>query len=320
MLRMIVRRVAVSVLMLAAISILIFVVLRLLPGDPIITRLGASASASPEALARLRAQAGLDDPIIVQYWHWISGAVHGDFGQSYFNTFSVGELISQRLPETIELTILSVVLAVVIAVPSALVAVRRPGGVVDRIVTTGASAGMAFPQFIVGITLIVIFAVKLRAFPSRGYVPISQSLVYNLHDMLLPSLTLAVAAAPLLIRHLRASLLEVLDMPYIRTATGKGVSQRRVLTVHALGNATVPTLTMLGMIVGYTLGGAVIVEYIFGLPGLGSLAVNSVMNRDYAVLQSAVLLISGMFIVTNLVVDILIGVVDPRLRIGARNG
>ncbi len=320
MVRMILRRLAVSIIMLAAVSVLIFVVLRILPGDPVITRLGATPGISAEAVAQLRKEAGLDDPVLVQYARWVGGVVHGDFGNSYFNQYSVTELIGQRLPATIELMVLSMVLAVVLAVPAALLAVRRPGGVVDRVLTTLATGGMALPHFILGLLLIVVFAVQLRWLPSRGYTPITESLGDNLKDLLLPALTLAVTAAPLLLRFLRASLLEVLSMSYVRTARGKGASRTRVLLDHALRNALIPALTMLGMIVGYTLGGVVIIEYVFGLPGLGSLAVDAVTKRDYAVLQSCVLLISAMFIFTTLVVDIVTGVLDPRLRIGGRRG
>ncbi len=296
MVRMIGRRLAVSIGMLVAVSALIFVILRLLPGDPVITRLGATPGVSAATIALLRKQAGLDDPIAVQYFHWIGGMVHGDFGRSYFNQFSVTELIGQRLPATLELTLVSMVLAVVMAVPTALLAVRRPVG------------------------LIVIFAVRLKWLPSRGYTPISESLGGNVKTILLPALTLAITAAPLLLRFLRASLLEVLNASYIRTARGKGAPGGRVLINHALRNAMIPALTMLGMIVGYTLGGVVIIEYVFGLPGLGALAVDAVTKRDYAVLQSCVLLISAMFILTTLAVDVLIGVLDPRLRAGARDG
>lgn len=318
--RLIVRRGAVSLAMLVATSGLIFVVLRLLPGDPIITRLGATTGVSQETLRELRAQAGLDKPILLQYFQWMGGVLHGDFGNSYFNQFSVTHLIGQRLPATLELTLIALVFTILLAFPTALIAARRPGSYVDRVISTGASIGMAAPQFLVGVALIVIFAVRLKVLPSRGYTPLSESVSRNLKEMVLPSLTLAIAATPLLMRFLRASLLEVLETPYIRTAVGKGLSSGRVLRSHALRNALTPGLTMLGMIVGYTLGGVVIIEFIFGVPGLGSLAVDAVMNRDYAVLQSVVLLISAMFIFTTLVVDILVGVVDPRLRTGVRNG
>lgn len=320
MVRMIVRRLAVSIAMLTAVSALIFAVLRLLPGDPVITRLGATPGISSETIAELRKSAGLDAPIATQYVKWIGGVVTGDFGTSYFNQYSVTELMAQRLPTTLELTLLSMLLAVLLATPAAVIAVRRPGGVIDRVVTTFASVGMALPNFVVGVVLIVVFAVKLKMLPSRGYVALSESLGGNLRTMILPAVTLAVAAAPLLVRFLRASLLESLAAPYIRTARGKGASRVRVLLAHALRNALIPAITMLGLIVGYTLGGAVIIEYIFGLPGIGSLAVDAVSKRDYAVLQSCVLLISAMFIFTTLVVDIVTGVLDPRLKAGADRG
>ncbi|WP_029138179.1 ABC transporter permease [Nakamurella lactea] len=320
MLRMILRRLAVGIAMLVAVSALIFIVLRLLPGDPVMTRLGATPGISAETLAQLRADAGLDDPILTQYFSWVGGLVRGDFGNSYFNQYSVTELIGQRLPATLELTVISMVLSVLIAVPAALLVVRRPGGIVDRLVTTVSTVGMALPSFIMGVLLITVFAVRLKWLPSRGFTPLSESIGENLRSMILPSLTLAFAAAPLLLRFLRASLLEVLSAPYIRTARGKGAPAGRVLVSHALRNALIPALTMLGLIVGYTLGGVVIIEYVFGLPGLGSLAVDAVTKRDYAVLQSCVLLISAMFIVTNLVVDIVTGILDPRLRLGKGRG
>lgn len=315
---MIVRRLAVSIVMLTAVSALIFIVLRLLPGDPVITRLGATSGISPEVIAELRKNAGLDDPIVEQYFRWVAGAVTGDLGNSYFNQYSVTELIAQRFPTTMELTVVAMVLAVILAVPAALAAVRRPGGTVDRLVTTLASAGMAVPNFIVGVLLIVVFAVELKWLPSRGFVPLGESLWGNMRSLILPSVTLAVTAAPLLIRFLRSSLLEALSAPYIRTARGKGASAGRVLMVHAFRNALIPAVTMLGLIVGYTLGGAVIIEYIFGLPGLGSLAVDAVVKRDYAVLQSCVLLISALFILTTFLVDVVTGVLDPRMRVGGR--
>lgn len=311
------RRLAISVVMLIAVSALIFVVLRLLPGDPVVTRLGATPGISEQTISELRRDAGLDDPILTQYGRWLGGVVQGDFGNSYFNQFSVTTLIGQRLPATLELTFFAILLTIVLAVPAAMISVRRPGGFVDKAMTGLATAGMAAPQFLVGVLLIVIFGVKLKWLPTRGFTPITEDLGLNLKQMILPSLTLAIAAAPLLMRFLRTSLLEALDSSYIRTATGKGVDRRSVLWTHALPNAVIPALTMLGMIVGYTLGGVVIIEYVFGLPGLGSMAVDAVAKRDYAILQSVVLLISAMFILTTLLVDIAVSLVDPRLRRGA---
>lgn len=306
--------------MLVATSLLVFIVLRLLPGDPIITRLGATPGVDAEAIARLRSEAGLDLPVWQQYMNWIGGLFRGDFGQSYFNQFSVTELIAMRMPATLELTVLSILLACLIAVPAAVIAALRPLGRIDRLITAVSTAGMALPQFLIGIALIGVFSVTLRWLPARGYVPFEQDPGENLLRMILPALTLAIASAPLLIRFLRSSMIEALSSPYIRTARGKGVSRWGVVIRHGLRNALIPSLTMLGLVVGYTLGGVVIIEYVFGIPGLGSLAIDAVFKRDYAVLQSVVLLISGMFIVTTLVVDLLYGVLDPRLRIGAKRG
>ena len=320
MLGFVIRRAATSILLLVAASVLVFVILRLLPGDPIITRLGATAGANPEALDQLRREAGLEDPILQQYLDWIGGVVTGDFGQSYFSQFSVTELIGRRIGATLELTAVAIVFSLLIAVPAAVLCSLHRGGWFDRLVTTGSTVGMALPQFLLGILLILVFAVELRWLPARGYVPFVDDPAENVRRMVLPAVTLAIAAAPLILRYLRASMIEVLDSSYIRTAEGKGVPRRRVVVAHALRNALIPGLTMLGMIVGYTLGGVVIVENVFGIPGLGSLAVESVFKRDYAVLQSVVLLISALFILTTLVVDLLYGVLDPRLRDGGARG
>lgn len=320
MTRFVLRRVAISIAMLIATSLLIFIVLRLLPGDPVITRLGSTPGVDAETIERLRREAGLDLAIWQQYLNWFGGLLRGDFGQSFFNQFSVNELIAQRLPATLEVTALSMILAVLIAVPAAVAASLRPLGRVDRILTAISTAGMALPQFLVGIVLIVVFSVTLQVLPARGYIPFEQDPLGNLERMVLPAFTLALASAPLLMRFLRASMIEALAAPYIRTAIGKGASRWKVVVGHGLRNALIPGLTMLGLIVGYTLGGVVIIEYVYGIPGLGSLAIDAVFKRDYAVLQSVVLLISAMFILTTLVVDLLYGVLDPRLRIGATRG
>jgi peptide/nickel transport system permease protein len=320
MLRFLVRRLVISLVMLIGVSIFIFIVLRLLPGDPIVSTIGAAPGVTAATIAALRRKAGLDEPLIVQYGHWVGGVFRGNFGESYFNQYSVTTLIGQRLPTTLELVVLSIGLTVLCAVPLGLLAARRPRGPIDRIVTGIASIGMSLPQYIVALILITVVAVKLHWLPARGFVPLSQSVGTNLKDMILPSVTLAIVASPALLRYLRSSLLEVMNSHYIRTARGKGVSERSVLLRHALRNALVPSLTILGVITGVTLGGAVIIEYMFGLPGLGSLAIDAANTRDYAILQSVTLLVAAMFILTTLAVDVAIALLDPRLRVGRRHG
>jgi peptide/nickel transport system permease protein len=214
----------------------------------------------------------------------------------------------------LELTIISVALSVIIAMPAAIASARRPGGRLDGIITAASSAGMAFPPFVAGIVLIIVFSVQLHLLPARGYVPFLTNPVENLRDMILPAISLAVGAAPLVLRYLRNELVTSLDSNYTRTAAGKGASEARVLLRHALPNATLPSLTMIGLITGYTLGGSVIVEYAFGFSGLGALSIQSAFNRDYAILQSVVLLISTLFILVSLAVDLISWRLDPRTR------
>ncbi len=310
----IVKRVSISLVMIAGSSILIFAVLRALPGDPVIARLGAARGTDQATIDRLRAEAGLDRPVVSQYLSWVAGIAHGDFGRSYVSQRTVSSLIAARLGPTLELTFLAMTLAVAAAVPAAIAAAARPGGWVDRCVTAAASVGMAFPPFVAGILLILLFSVTLKWLPARGYVPLIQNPGQNVRDMVMPALALCLVAAPLLVRYLRTELISALASQFARTAAGKGAPARTVVLRHALRNAALPSLTMLGLIVGYTLGGSVIVEYVFGFAGLGSLSVESAFQRDYSVLQSVVLLISVLFILVSMVIDLLVWSLDPRTR------
>jgi peptide/nickel transport system permease protein len=313
-------RVATSVLMLVATSVLVFAVLRALPGDPVVTRLGSTQGVSQETIDRAREQLGLDHSVLSQYLSWIGGVLHGDLGTSYFSQFPVSTLVGQRITATLELTFASVALATLISVPVAIAAALRPHGGLDRAVSGLSSLGMAFPPFVAAIFFLLIFSVQLRWLPARGYVPFVDDPYENLRHMVLPAATVATVATPLIVRYLRAELVTALAAPYVRTAEGKGVPRLRVVLRHALRNALLPALTSVGLIFGYTLGGAVLVEYVYGLPGLGSLAVESALKRDYAVLQSVVLLLCAGLILTTLVVDVASRAFDPRLRMGRADG
>lgn len=311
----ILRRLGTSIVLLAVVSVLIFVVLRVLPGDPTITMLGGAQGADPGAVRQIREQLGLDQPILLQYTHWAGGLLRGDLGTSYFSQIRVNTLVSTRVGPTLELALAGIVLAVLIAVPLALVAALRPGGLFDKATAAFTATTMAVPPFLVAILLVTIFAIRLRILPTRGYVAFAADPVGNLRVLILPALTLALAAGAPILRFLRASLADVAESGYLRTAEGKGMGRSRAMILHALPNAMLPTLTVIGMTVGQLLGGVVVIEYIFGWPGLGALIVNSVQKRDYAVLQSGVLLAAGAFIMCALIVDILYGVIDPRLRV-----
>jgi peptide/nickel transport system permease protein len=263
----------------------------------------------------LREEAGLNRPLLVQLFSWIGDAFRGDLGVSYFSQFPVTQLVSERIPVTLELTFFIILIAIVLALILAPLSTLKPGSFVDRVIGYSTSIGLSVPGFVIGIILILVFSLTLQWLPSRGFIPIAEDLGENLKLMILPAVTGGLTATPYLVRYLRASMLEVKQSPFVRTAEGKGLSNVRVLFRHILPNSLVPTLTMLGLIVGYTLSGVVVIEYMYGLPGIGSLAIESAFKRDYAVIQGVALTIISFFILTTFVFDILCGIVDPRLRL-----
>ena len=295
--------------------VIVFLSIRILPGDPVLARLGAATEVTPEALKALREDAGLDRPLLAQLFSWISHAIRGDLGVSYFSQFSVSELVAQRIPVTLELTFFIILLACIFALILAPLSILKPGGRIDRIIGYLTSVGLSIPGFVVGIVLILIFSLTLQWLPSIGYVPITEDLGKNLQLLIMPSVTGAITATPYLVRYLRASMLEIKQSSFIRTAEGKGLSNTRIMFRHILPNSLVPTLTMLGLIVGYTLSGVIVIEYMFGLPGIGSLSIESAFKRDYAIIQAVALTIIGLFILTTFLFDLICGLVDPRLRV-----
>ncbi|GAA4524834.1 ABC transporter permease [Amycolatopsis samaneae] len=314
--RYVLRRAGVSALMLVGVSVLVFVVLRLLPGDPTVTKVGAAQGIDPAALRQLRTELGLEDPLPVQYWHWITGLLRGDLGRSYFSQFDVGVLVGQRLGPTLELSLAGVTLAVVLALVLSVLPTILGGRWLGRLVGGYTTLGMAAPPFVFGIVLIALFVVRLGVLRDESYVAPSADFGGNLRALLLPAVTLGICLSAPLIRYLRAGLSEVEDSRHVRTAVGKGIPRRSVVLRHVLPNALLPALTSLGVTVGQVLSGAVVVEFVFRWPGLGSLVVDSVYKRDYAVIQSTVLLLAAVFVLVNLLVDVLYGVLDPRLRVG----
>lgn len=320
MAKAILGRVGWSIIIVLASTVLVFVILRVLPGDPVLARLGASTQIDDATLQLLREQAGLTGPLYQQYITWFIHALGGNLGSSYFSQEPVTTLIAVRLPVTLEVTAIAVLFTLIISIPLAVWAAARPDSVVNRMIGLVTSVGMAVPLFVVGIVLILVFALGLHVLPARGYVSFSEDPTQNLTLMFLPALTLSLVASPQLARFLRASMLDLWQADFVRTAQGKGAPDWVVVVKHILRNALVPFLTRLGVIIGYTLGGVVVVEYMFGLPGLGSLAIDSANKRDYAVLQGVVLVIVVLFILTTLVVDLVHRIIDPRLRKQAARG
>lgn len=315
----VVKRVATSMALIVLSSMLIFIVMRLIPGDPTLTKLGADMTdVDPRALQAIRHQLGLDQSIPYQYVHWIAGIFHGSFGRSYYSDFPVTKLITQRFGATFELAVVAILLGLLMSLPVALIGAIWRSRAFDSLVSGFTAVGMATPAFVSGILLIVVFGVELKLLPTQGYVSFAAHPVESLKVVLLPAVALGIAIAAPLLRILRASLTDIESAPYVRTAAGKGLLRREVVVRHILPNAGIPALTTFGVIVASLLGGTVIVEYAFARPGLGSLMVDAIYQRDYAVLQALVLLAAVTFILTSLVIDLAYGVIDPRLRVRVR--
>jgi peptide/nickel transport system permease protein len=299
---------------LLGVSLLVFGVTYLIPGDPALIIGGTDAP--PEAIANIRHQWGLDQPVYVRYAIWLGQVLQGNLGESYFSRQTVLQLVGNALPTTAELTVLAVLVAVGIAIPTALVSAVRPGSWFDLVAAALAFVGLSIPGFWLGIMLIYVFGVQLQVLPAGGFTPLAKGLLPNVASMLLPAITLGTFTSTQLMRYLRASLLDVLHADHVRTARAKGLAERAVLLRHALRNALIPFVTVLGVQLGYLLGGTVITESVFALPGMGRLVLSAILNRDYQVATGIILLIATTFVVLNLLVDLLYPVLDPRVRLG----
>lgn len=305
------KRLLLSIPTLILVSMVVFSLLAVLPGDPVAAILGMEST--PEAAAALRLKLGLDDPLLLQYWHWLWAVLHGDLGRSFIDNTPVAEALWQRLPVTIELALGSFAVAVVIAVPAGILSAARPNGVANAVGTFIALFGMSVPHFWLGMMFIILFAVKLGWLPASGFVPFSEDWHANLIAMIMPMVVTGLRESAILMRMVRSSLLEVLNEDYIRTAFSKGLRDWQVVLGHALRNAMIPVLTASGLMVSGMLGGLVITESIFGIPGMGKMIVDAIFARDYVTVQAGVLAATVMVVIVNLCVDLLYSVVDPRI-------
>ncbi|CAN5201042.1 MAG: ABC transporter permease [Chloroflexia bacterium] len=308
----ILRRLISMIPVLFIVSLIVFSLLHLTPGDPVQSMLGEEAT--PESIAALRQQLGLDQPLPVQYVKWASSVLQGDLGRSIRSNRPVSEAIISRLPVTIELAFLSVVISMVIAIPVGIIAAMRRNSPVDTASTTVALLGVSIPNFFLAILLIFLFSVRLGWLSPIGYTPFLEDPLDNLKRMIMPALTLGTALSAIVMRMTRSSLLEVLDQDYVRTARAKGLREAQVVRVHALKNAMVPVVTVVGLQIGGLLGGAIITESIFVLPGIGRLLVDAIFQRDFPMVQGVVLFAALAFLFANLAVDLLYAYIDPRIR------
>lgn len=314
MLGFIVRRLLYLLPVLLAVSLLTFLIASLLPGDLAYVILGDQAT--PENVAALRHDMGLDQPIWWRYLGWLGHVVQGDFGRSFRTGQTVLQAVAERLPVSIELMLLAEITGLVIGVPLAIACAAKSGGAFDRFMT-GTSFGMlSVPTFLSAILLIYLFAVQLRLLPATGYVPLAEDPVGNLRFMVLPALTLALAEWPGIMRVLRSDMISTLQEDYIALAKAKGLKASRILFVHALKPSSLTLVTVTGINIGRLIGGALIVESVFALPGIGRLLVGAIYTRDLIILQGAVLLVAMGFVMVNFIVDLLYAVLDPRIRHG----
>ena len=312
MIRFLARRLAVAVPTLLIVSMLVFGLQQLLPGDPAIALAGEDRS--PEVLAYLRQKYQFDQPVPVQYAHWLASFVQGDFGTSVRTKLPIGTTIAERLPVTIELSVLAMLIAIVVGIPAGVMAALRRGSLVDHAVTVLGLAGLSIPSFWLGIMLILLFAVRLGWLPSGGFVPLAADPVENLRTMAMPAAVLGLSAAAIIMRHTRSSMLTVLKQDFVRTARAKGLDERIVVVRHALRNGLIPVVTLGTLQFGQLLSGAVLTEQVFGIPGFGKMIVDGVFGRDYAVVQAVVMCSAVFFLLLNLIADAAYAMLNPRLR------
>jgi peptide/nickel transport system permease protein len=312
MLDFIARRLIAIIPVLAVVAIFVFLMLRLTPGDPAAVIAGDNATS--DQIAAIREKLGLDLPIWTQFGIWIGNMLQGNFGESFFFKKTVAELIAQRIEPTLALAVCTLIFAVSVAVPLGVLAAWRQGSMLDRVVMGFSVLGFSVPVFVIGYCLIYVFAIELGWLPVQGYTRIGVNFGDFLIRMILPSITLSVGYIALISRITRASVLEVLNEDYIRTARAKGLSNRVVLMRHALRNAAVPILTVIGIGIALLIGGAVVTESVYGLPGLGRLTVEAVLSRDFPTIQTVILMFSVVYVLINLLVDIGYTLFDPRIR------
>jgi peptide/nickel transport system permease protein len=314
MLSFIGRRLLLAIPTLVLVSVFTFSLQKLLPGDPVLTLAGEERS--PEILQFLRHKYHLDEPVPVQYVRWIGGVLHGDLGFSLKTDQPVTQLIATKLPVTIELAIFAMLIAFAIGIPAGVLAAVRKGSAIDLGANVAALSGISVPPFWLGVLMILLFAVKLHWLPASGFVPLRENPLQNLRTMLMPSLVIGAALAASLMRHTRGAMLAVLRADYIRTARAKGLLAPAVILKHALRNALVPIVTLTTLLFGELIGGAVLTEQVFTIPGFGKLIVDAVFTRDYAVVQGVVLCVACAFVLLNLLADVLYVLINPRLRVG----
>jgi peptide/nickel transport system permease protein len=308
------RRLLELIPVLFGVSVVVFALLRMVPGDPALFIAGAEAT--PDVLAAVRRQMGLDQAIPVQYGLWLAGALRGDFGKSFVNGLPILDLVLQKVPATVELATAGLLFAIVLGFPLGIIAAKRRETVWDYLISGSAAMALGVPVYLLGVLFIAVFSLMLGWFPPAGRVRFEEGVDLAFRSLFMPAFCLGLAHAPILIRFTRNSILDVLHEDYVRTAIAKGLPERLVLARHVLRNAMIPVVTILGIVFGRLIGGVVITEAVFAWPGMGTMIIVAIGNRDYGLVQTSLLLIVVVFVFINLFIDVLYGWLDPRIRLG----
>ncbi|MCF2650648.1 MULTISPECIES: ABC transporter permease [Bacillaceae] len=310
MLNYTIRRLLEAIPIWIAITLIVFILMNIIPGDPVAQLMDARSGALDEnVIKQIREQWGLNDPLPLQYLHFLQGVVQGDFGTSYQSRSSVTELLMERIPVTLQITVLGLIIAIVIGITVGTIGALKRGTWIDSLVSSFSVSGVSLPSFFLGLILMYLFAVKIRLLPATGYV------AGDIRYLLLPSLTLALAVSGVISRITRSAMIDILRMDYMTTAISKGISSGRIIILHALKNAMPPILTIIGVQMGLLLSGAVITETIFGLPGVGRLMIDAILQRDLPIVQGCVVFVATVFLLVNLLTDIGCRLIDPRIKV-----
>lgn len=303
-----------ALIQLFVVATLVFSIMYVMPGDPVLLLLGAESNPTPAAIAAMRAKLGLDQPVLTQYFTWLGDALRFDLGQSVLNSYPVINSIAANLPRTLELGLAAIIIASIIGVPLGLAAALNRGKALDTILTSLATVGISVPVYILGAMLIILFSLQLGWLPSSGYMDIARNMPEHFRRLILPAFTLGFGLAASIARMTRSSMLEILNRDFVRALRAKGAPEGKVIWHHALRNASIPIVTIIGLQLGNLMGGTVLVEAMFNWPGLSTLLVEAVAKRDYPMVQGTVLTIAALFIFINLGVELLYSLLDPRIR------
>lgn len=308
------KNVGVAIVQIFIVATLVFLLLRFMPGDPAVLVLGTERGADPAAVEAMRATLGLDQPLLTQYFAWIADILRLDFGQSLFNNIDVTTYLAERLPKTLELAVVAIIIGSIIGISLGIIAAVKRGGVVDMIVSSIAAAGLSFPVYVTGTVLILLLSLQLNLLPASGYTAFSEDPVAHIQKLFLPAITVALPLAASIARMTRSSMLEVLGKDFVQTLRAKGLAEKMIIFKHVLRNAIISVITVIGLELANLIGGTVLIEFLFNWPGLSSLLVESINNRNYPIIQGSIIVIAAFYILINRAVEIIYGLMDPRTR------